>query len=284
MSVWFVTGASRGFGLEIVRAALARGDEVVAGARRPEKIREAFPDARDSLLTPRLDVTRREQADRSVAEAVAKFGRIDVLVNDAGRGMLGAVEEVSDEEARAVFEVNVFGLLTVTRAVLPVMRDQRAGKVFNMSSSGGFVARAGWGVYSATKFAVEGLGESLGHEVGPLGIEVVAIEPGGFRTDFLDDSSLVSASRTIDDYAGTAGEIRDWAESTNHVQPGDPRKAAEAIVGLADRSGLPERIQLGEDCLELVAEKLARTARDQEEWRDVSVSTGFETAIGSTTE
>jgi NAD(P)-dependent dehydrogenase (short-subunit alcohol dehydrogenase family) len=205
MSVWFITGASRGFGLEITRQALGRGDQVAATARHPEAITQAIPDAGNALLALPLDVTNAGQAAAAVSAAAARFGRIDSLVNDAGRGLLGAVEEVSDAEARAVFDVNVFGLLTVTRAVLPVMRGQGAGKIINMSSSGGFIGRAGWGVYSATKFAVEGLTESMRHELAPLGIQVTAIEPGGFRTNFLDDSSLLTAGVTIGDYAGTAG-------------------------------------------------------------------------------
>jgi NAD(P)-dependent dehydrogenase (short-subunit alcohol dehydrogenase family) len=169
MSVWFITGASRGFGIEITRKAVGRGDQVAATARHPEAITQAVPDAGDALLALPLDVTSAGQAAAAVSATVARFGRIDALVNDAGRGLLGAVEEVSDAEARAVFDVNVFGLLTITRAVLPVMREQGAGTIINISSSGGFVGRAGWGVYCATKFAVEGLSESMGHELAPLG-------------------------------------------------------------------------------------------------------------------
>ena len=275
MSVWFITGASRGFGIEITRQAVARGDQVAATARNPEAITEAVPDACDALLTLPLDVTSAGQAAAAVSATVARFGRIDALVNDAGRGLLGAVEEVSDAEARAVFDVNVFGLLTVTRAVLPVMREQGAGTIINISSSGGFVGRAGWGVYCATKFAVEGLSESMGHELAPLGIQVTAIEPGGFRTNFLDDSSLVTAEARIEDYTSTAGATRQWAEQTNHAQAGDPVKAAKVIVDLAGRKSLPERIQLGEDCFTAVAQKLARTARDQARWREISISTGY---------
>src|ERR1700730_13627142 len=220
MPVWFITGASRGLGLEITRQALGRGDQVAATARHPAAITQAIPDAGDSLLTLPLDVTSAAQAAAAVSATLARFGRIDSLVNDAGRGLLGAVEEVSDAEARTVFDVNVFGLLTVTRAILPVMRAQGAGTIINISSSGGFIGRAGWGVYCATKFAVEGLSESMGHELAPLGIQVTAIEPGAFRTNFLDDSSLVTAEARIEDYTGTAGAIRQWAEQTKHAQAG----------------------------------------------------------------
>jgi NAD(P)-dependent dehydrogenase (short-subunit alcohol dehydrogenase family) len=275
MSVWFITGASRGFGTEITRQALGRGDQVVATARHPGAIRQAVPDAGDALLALPLDVTSAGQAAAAVSAAVARFGRIDALVNNAGRGLLGAVEEVSDAEARAVFDVNVFGLLNVTRAVLPVMREQGAGKIINISSSGGFIGRPGWGVYCSAKFAVEGLSESLGYELAPLGIQVTAIEPGGFRTDFLDGTSLVTAKARIEDYASTAGATRHWAEQTNHAQPGDPVKAAKVIVDLAGCENLPERFQLGEDCFTAVAGKLDRTARDQARWREISISTGY---------
>jgi NAD(P)-dependent dehydrogenase (short-subunit alcohol dehydrogenase family) len=271
MSVWFITGASRGFGLEITRQALGRGDQVAATARHPGAITEAIPDAGNDLLALPLDVTNASQAAAAVSATAARFGRIDVLVNDAGRGLLGAVEEVSDAEARAVFDVNVFGLLAVTRAVLPLMRQQGAGKIINMSSSGGFIGRAGFGVYCSTKFAVEGLTESMRHELAPLGIAVTAIEPGGFRTNFLDDSSLLTAGATIGDYAATAGATRQWAKQTNYAQPGDPVKAANVIVDLAGQDSLPERIQL--------AQKLARTARDQAQWREISISTGYHAAL-----
>jgi NAD(P)-dependent dehydrogenase (short-subunit alcohol dehydrogenase family) len=277
MSVWFITGASRGFGIEITRQAVGRGDQVAATARNPETITEAIPDAGNALLTLPLDVTSAGQAAAAVSATVARFGRIDALVNDAGRGLLGAVEEVSDAEARAIFDVNVFGLLTVTRAVLPVMREQGAGTIINISSSGGFVGRAGWGVYCATKFAVEGLSESMGHELAPLGIQVTAIEPGAFRTNFLDGSSLLTAEARIEDYTATAGVTRQWAEQASYAQPGDPVNAAQVIVDLAGRKILPERIQLGEDCFTAVTDKLARTARDQARWREISISTGYRT-------
>ena len=156
------------------------------------------------------------------------------------------------------------------------MRAQGAGTIINISSSGGFIGRAGWGVYCATKFAVEGLSESMGHELAPLGIQVTAIEPGAFRTNFLDDSLLTAGAR-IQDYTATAGATRQWAKQANHAQAGDPAKAARVIVDLAGRGSLPERIQLGEDCFTAVAQKLARTARDQARWREISISTGYHT-------
>jgi NAD(P)-dependent dehydrogenase (short-subunit alcohol dehydrogenase family) len=277
MSVWFITGASRGFGLEIAREALSRGDSVVATARNPQSVFDALPDAGDRLVAVSLDVNDAAQARAAVDTAVECFGRIDVLVNNAGRGLLGAIEEVSDEEVRAVFDVNVFGLLAVTRAVLPQMRAQRSGLVINLSSVGGFVVWPGWGAYCATKFAVEAFSEAMTHELAPLGIRAIAVEPGPFRTDFLAGSSLEIADRQIDDYAASGGAARQWAAENNNAQEGDPVKAAQIIVDLADRDKLPERIQLGTSAFNDVADKLARTARDQEAWREISLSTDFAT-------
>jgi NAD(P)-dependent dehydrogenase (short-subunit alcohol dehydrogenase family) len=267
MSVWFVTGASRGFGAEIVREALARGHQVVATARRPDEI--PF----DGVLRVTLDVADEGQARAAVEQAVAAYGRIDVLVNNAGRGLLGAVEEATDEVARAVFDTNVFGLLNVQRAVLPVMRAQRSGHVVQLSSVGGFTGTPGWGVYAATKFAVEGLSEALAAEVGPLGVKVTIVEPGFFRTDFLDGSSLHTADTTIADYAATAGRVRELMAERNHAQPGDPTKAARAIVDLTELAEPPLRIQLGSDAVERIAAKLDVMRAEQDKWRPISTST-----------
>ncbi len=276
MTVWFITGASRGFGLEIAREALSRGDSVVATARDPRAVLDAIGDAGSNLLAVALDVGDPTQITAAVDAAITRFGRIDALINNAGRGLVGSVEETSDAEARAIFDVNVFGLLAVTRAVLPHMRAARSGLIVNLSSVGGFVAWPGWGVYAATKFAVEALSEAMTHELAPLGIRSVAIEPGPFRTNFLDGTSLVFASTELKDYASTAGAARSWATDTNYGQDGDPRKAAKIIVDPADRDDLPERIQLGSNAFEDVAAKLQRTSRDQATWRTVSLSADFD--------
>lgn len=275
MTVWFITGASRGFGIEIAREALSRGDSVVATARDPHAVSASLPGYGDRLLAVPLDVSDPEQISAAVDAAVRRFGRIDVLVNNAGRGLVGAVEESSDAEVRSVFEVNVFGLLAVTRAVLPHLRAQGSGLVVNISSVGGFVAWPGWGVYAATKFAVEALSEAMTHELAPLGIRSIAVEPGPFRTNFLDGSSLALSATEIPDYAATGGAARAWAVQNNYDQEGDPVKAAKVIVDLAQREELPERIQLGTSAFNDVAEKIARTVRDQEAWRTVSLSTDY---------
>ncbi len=273
MSVWFVTGASRGFGAEIVEKALAAGHSIVAAARDPHAVEARFPDAGDQLLPVALDVLDESQAAAAVEAAVQRFGRIDIVVNNAGRGLLSAVEEASDPAARAVFDTNVFGILNVLRAVLPTLRAQRSGRIINLSSIGGFGGAAGWGIYCATKFAVEGFSEALAQEVGPLGIDVIIVEPGYFRTDFLDASSLSTEGTVIDDYAETAGATRRHASDVNHEQPGDPVKAAAAIVEIASAERPPLRIQLGRDAFTGVAGKLKFVAEEQAAWRDLSVST-----------
>lgn len=271
--VWFLTGASRGFGLEIARKILSQGDRVVATARRANQIHEQLPDAGNGLLAVDLDVTDGEQATKAVQSAVEAFGRIDVLVNNAGRGLLGAVEESSDASARAVYEVNVFGTLTMQRAVLPVMRRQRSGHIINISSIGGLLGSPGWGVYCSTKFAMEGFSEALAKEVKPLGIWVTIIEPGYFRTDFLDASSLGTEETIIADYESTAGGVRARAAELNHEQPGDPVKAAAAIVDIAAAAEPPVHLLLGSDCVAAVENKIQQLQAEIDAWRTVSLST-----------
>ncbi|WP_445166800.1 oxidoreductase [Mycolicibacterium sp. Dal123E01] len=276
MSVWFVTGASRGFGAEIVKQALAAGHQVVGTARDPGSVTAQFPDAGEQLLAVALDVTDEAAAAAAVAATVERFGRIDVVVNNAGRGLLSAVEEASDAAVRGVYDANVFGVLNVVRAVLPTLRAQRSGHVINLSSVGGFASSAGWGIYCSTKFALEGISEALAAEVGPLGISVTIVEPGYFRTDFLDASSLHTEFNEIDDYAETAGAVRAHAASANHNQPGDPVKAVTAILQLGASAKPPLRIQLGSDSFGVVSGKLATVAAEQEAWRELSVSTDFD--------
>jgi NAD(P)-dependent dehydrogenase (short-subunit alcohol dehydrogenase family) len=273
--VWFITGASRGFGAETARAALSRGDRVVATARRPETI-EAELGRHENLLAVALDVNDEAQAVDAVDAAIARFGRIDVLVNNAGYGLLGAVEEASTQEVERQFATNVFGLLKVTRAVLPHMRRARRGHVINISSVGGYAAYAGWGVYGATKFALEGLSEALSHELAPLGVHATVVEPGFFRTDFLDQSSLVRVAREIADYAPTVGAMRSRMRDANHMQPGDPRKLAQALLTLADAEKPPVRLPLGTDTIDRILEKNGFVMHELEAWRTVAASTNHD--------
>ena len=277
MKTWFITGASRGFGLRIAKLALEQGDNVVATARRAETVIEALGQ-RERLLALPLDVTDEAQARAAAAAAVEAFGSIDVLLNNAGFGLLGAVEEASAADVERVYGTNVFGLLNVTRAVLPVMRAQRSGRILNISSIGGYRAGPGFGVYSSTKFAVEGLSESLHAELAPLGVHVTVVEPGYFRTDFLDASSLTVSGDEIADYADTAGRVRRVAADLNHGQPGDPDRLAQVIVDFADAANPPVRLPLGSDTVAAIEAKHVSDAEIVAKWRAVSVSTDFAAA------
>lgn len=270
--VWFITGASRGFGLEVARDALARGDSVVATARQPESITAALGQ-HGSLLSVALDVTNESQAVAAAEAAIARFGRIDVLLNNAGYGLLGAVEEASAQEVERQFATNVFGLLGVTRAILPQMRRQGHGHVINISSIGGYASYPGWGVYCATKFAVEALTESLAAELAPLGVHATVVEPGFFRTDFLDASSLIRTKQEIAQYAETVGAMRAFATSANHQQPGDPRKLAKALLILADSAKPPVRLPLGTDTVIKIGEKNQFVEGELAKWKALAVST-----------
>ncbi len=270
--VWFITGASRGFGTLFVRGALDRGDRVIATARNPQQIIDVFGE-QPNLLAVKVDVTREEDAVEAARQGVERFGRIDVLVNNAGYGLLGAVEETSVAEAKANFDTNVFGLLAVTRAVLPQMRRQRSGHVINISSLGGYSAYHGWGVYGASKFAVEGITEAMAQELTPLGIHVTVVEPGFFRTDFLNDNSLVSTRTEIADYADTVGKMRVFAAGANHAQPGDPRKLAGAILRLADSANPPLRLPLGSDAVARIEQKHKLVETELAAWRELALST-----------
>jgi NAD(P)-dependent dehydrogenase (short-subunit alcohol dehydrogenase family) len=275
VSVWFITGASRGFGQQLTAAALAAGDDVVATARDPRAVADAFPAAGDRLLPLPLDVTAEGQAIDAVAAAMGRFGRIDVLVNNAGYGVFGSIEETSGAEVRALFNTNVLGLLNVTRAVLPVLRRQRCGHIVNMGSSAGVAAGAGGGLYSATKFAVEAITEALHAELAPLGIHATVVEPGSFRTQFLTADSLQRVDTGIADYLGTVGALMRAASTFDGHQPGDPQRAVEAIRRLVGSPHPPLRLPLGRDSVELVEHKLAHVAGELATWREVSLSTDY---------
>lgn len=271
--VWLITGASRGIGAEIAKAVLASGDNLVATARSLKGLEHLG--ARDDLLTVVLDVTNEAQVKTAVESALARFGRVDILVNNAGICLLGAVEESSAEEVERLFRTNVFGLLNVTRTLLPSMRQRRAGHIINIASVAGYSAYAGFGVYSATKFAVEGLTEALHVELAPLGIHVTVVEPGFFRTDILDsDKSLITTAR-IEDYDATAGATRDVVPGLNHHQPGDPAKLARALIELANAADPPLRLPLGPDTLLRMSEKNALVQMETETWRDLAASTNY---------
>lgn len=270
---WFITGASRGIGAEIAKAVLAAGDQLIATARRKTDL-EQF-ESNPNVLTLSLDITDEAQVQAAVAAALERFGQIDVLVNNAGFGILGGVEETSAQEVERVYRTNVFGLLNVTRAVLPSMRQHRSGHIINLSSIGGYRSTPGWGIYSSTKFAVEGITEALHDELAPLGIHATVVEPGYFRTNFLDSSSLQRTAMEIPDYAETVGKVRQIAADLSYQQPGDPVKLAQAMLQLANAETPPLRLPLGIDTLRAIAQKNAYVEQETAQWRALSQSTDY---------
>jgi NAD(P)-dependent dehydrogenase (short-subunit alcohol dehydrogenase family) len=272
--VWFITGASAGFGRDLAEYLLGLGAIVVATARKLEQLKgleAAYP---ATALILALDVTKQSQVDGAVADAVARFGRIDVLVNNAGYGMVGAVEESAEEEFRPLFETNVFGLIRVTQAVLPQMRKRRTGHIVNLSSIGGLVSTPGFGMYNATKFAVEGLSEALAQEVGPLGIGLTIVEPGPFRTKFLGRAGG-EASHRIADYEPTAGKMRAYFSDQDGKQRGDPKRAAAAIVAAVESEHPPLRLLLGASTIPRLKGKLEAMQKEVATWEEMTVGADF---------
>jgi len=270
---WFVTGASRGLGAAIVRAALDAGDRVVATARRREALVENLGPDDDSLLSVALDVTRPDQVQAAVGAALARFGRIDVLVNNAGYGHLSLFEESTAEDVQSQFDTNVFGLMHVTRAILPAMRAQRSGRIFNVSSVGGIVGGESGTLYCTSKFAVEGFTESLAAEVHRFGIHATVVEPGFFRTDFLEPTSVRHGSQSIADYAEAAAALKAFYDGRSHNQAGDPAKLGQALVALAEAPQPPVRWAAGTDAIGMVQGKIDSLQAELDTWRDLSAST-----------
>ncbi|MGW6442272.1 SDR family NAD(P)-dependent oxidoreductase [Lentzea sp. NPDC055074] len=281
MSTWFITGASRGLGAEIARAALRGGDNVVVAVRNPDRVPEDLKTAANALVVA-LDVTDAQALPGAVQTATDRFGGIDVLVNNAGRGLLGALEEITDAEARSLFDLNVFGLINMTRAVLPGMRRQGSGKVVHIGSRSGFEGEPGVSLYSASKFAVAGISEALSAELAPFGIQSMVVEPGVLRTDFLDASSLSLAAERISDYDGTPAHVTlDWVGTANHTQLGDPVKGAALIHEVTSGDTLPTHLYLGPDTIDRLQVKLAQIEQDLAPWRDKSAATAHEDVVAA---
>jgi NAD(P)-dependent dehydrogenase (short-subunit alcohol dehydrogenase family) len=272
--VWLITGASSGLGRALAGAVLHRGERAAVTARNPERLLEFIERYPAQALVLELDVTQPDQARDVVAQTLERFGRIDVLVNNAGYGLLGAVEELDFTQFRRQFETNLFGLVNVTRAVLPIMRRARSGRIVNLSSVGGMRAIAGFSAYNASKFAVEGFSEALAQEVAPLGIGVTIVEPGRFRTDWAG-RSLEVAPPTIADYLATVGAIRQQMSSVNGHQEGDPVRGADAIIQAVDAQRPPLRLALGADAVAAIRQKLATVSNELSAWEALSVSTAF---------
>ncbi len=275
--VWFVTGSSSGFGLEFVRMALAHGFRVAATARDPKKLKELVPGHEDNMLALELDVTKPGHIKRAVRDAERAFGKIDVLVNNAGYGYLAAVEEGEDKEIRAMFDTNFFGLAALTRAVLPGMRERRHGTIVNIASVAGIVGFPGSGYYAATQFAVEGLSESLSKEVEPLGIRVMLVEPGPFRTDWAG-RSLKQSSVFIEDYDATAGARRRQTAGYSGTQPGDPARAAEAVLKAVQSQNPPKHLVLGREGFEVVGNQLRSMLTEVDQWEATSRAADYPAA------
>jgi NAD(P)-dependent dehydrogenase (short-subunit alcohol dehydrogenase family) len=272
--VWFITGASTGFGRLLAEEVLKSGGKVVATARRLEKVADLEREYPQSAKALALDVTDAGQVDSAVTEAFAQFGQINVLVNNAGYGVAGAIEEVSEAEFMPMFETNVFGLLRVTRAFLPHLRKQRSGHILNLSSIGGLIGGQGIGMYNASKFAVEGLSEALAAELAPLGIRVTVIEPGPFRTDFLGRSGVVAETK-ISDYDNTAGNMRKYFAENDGKQRGDPLRAVQAMMEVVESPNPHLHLLLGMSALQRFRGKLESWQKEIAAWEPVTVGADF---------
>ncbi|MEX6689975.1 oxidoreductase [Danxiaibacter flavus] len=278
--VWFITGASKGFGFQIAKAALASGDQVVATVRKNAADVYNQLDAGERLLVVTLDVTDERQVQAGIDAAIERFGRIDVLVNNAGYGLLAATEEASTEEVKKQFDTNIFGLLNVTRNVLPHMRKQAAGHIINISSLFAYQNNVpGFGLYGATKYAVEGISEGLATELAPIGIKVTAVAPGLFSTDFVSTDSYQGSAIILDAYKDTVGVIRGHMTHLHGSQPGDPAKLAGVILQLAASKNPPLHLPVGTDAVKNIREKIELISREIQEWEAISTSTDHQRAI-----
>jgi NAD(P)-dependent dehydrogenase (short-subunit alcohol dehydrogenase family) len=269
--VWFVTGSTSGFGRALVEAARARGDRVVATARRPEALADL---ARNDVLALELDVTREDAIEPALDAAIDRFGRIDVLVNSAGIGFVGALEEMTLADLRTVMETMFFAPAGLTRAIVPRMRAQSSGAIVQISSMGGQVTAPGYSAYCAAKFALEGLSEAVAAEIAPFGIRMLIVEPGSFRTDLLGRS--LQAAPPLDLYKDTVGATRAYIEREDGHQAGDPAKAAAAIIAALDSEDPPLRLALGSDAVDGIRSKHERSRSDLDRWEAVARATAFD--------
>jgi len=272
--VWFITGCSTGFGLLLAHEVLKRGERVIATARDASKLDDLQTLYPDTARTFKLDVTKPDEIESVARVALTAFGHVDVLVNNAGYGVNGAIEEVSEDEFEPMFQTNLYGLIRVTKAFLPHFRERRSGHIFNFSSIGGLIGGAGWGFYSATKFAVEGLSEALAAEMKPLGVHVTIIEPGPFRTDFLGRSGKLAA-KEFPEYKDTAGKAREYLKTNAGKQAGDPQKAIEAVITVADSPEPPVHLLLGKSALTRFRGKLAEWEKEIAAWEPVTLGADF---------
>ena len=269
-NVWFITGSSRGLGRSLTGAVLANGDLVAATARNPEHLKDLAEEYPDNIYPLRLDVTSKAQIIAAVEDTIRKFGRIDVLVNNAGFGIMGAAEAYSDEQVRSQLETNLYAPIEITRVVLPYMRKQRSGRILQISSIGGRVGNPGLTIYQAAKFGLSGFSEALAKEVKPLGILVTSVEPGGFRTGAF---ATMTCAPGIEGYEQTVGIRMEQFKSTNFILMGDPDKAAKVMIDLVDNPDPPVHLVLGTDALDRVKQANVVRNEEMEKWQPVSQST-----------
>jgi NAD(P)-dependent dehydrogenase (short-subunit alcohol dehydrogenase family) len=279
--IWFVTGSSRGLGRALVETVLAAGDKVVATARKPEDLADLAKVHGDKIRTVKLDVTSPDDVKKAVARAVDAFGRIDVVVNNAGYGFVGAFEEMTPEQFKGQIDTNFWGVVHVTREILPLLRQQGSGHIIQITSVGGRVGIPGISGYHAAKFAVEGFSEALAQEIKPLGLKLTIVEPGGFRTDWAGAS--MAYAKPIEAYAPTVGIMRKALEDRNGNQPGDPRKAAAAILRITEIAEPPLRLPLGNDAMAFLRHGYKTNAEELERWAEFTQSTDFDGLTVSTT-
>ncbi len=272
--VWFITGCSTGFGRSLATEVLAQGYNAVVTSRKTSDVEDIVKGYDDTAITLQLDVTKKEEIDAAIAKAIERFGKIDVLVNNAGIGYFGAVEESEEKDVRRMFEINVFGLGAMTQAVLPVMRKQRSGHILNIASIGGLRSFPGVGYYNATKYAVDGLSEALSKEVAHMGIKVTIIAPSGFRTDWAGRSADDTATK-IADYEESAHKVQDNIRGMSGNQPGDPKRAAKAMIQIVETENPPLRLLLGKAAVKGAFEKIEELQKDFTDWKEVSEGADF---------
>lgn len=274
--VWFVTGASKGLGLTLVKKLLLNGYHVAATTRNTKSLMEEVGEVSEMFLPLEVNLTDNNNVKTAIEKSISHFGKIDVVVNNAGYGQIGTLEELTDEEARKNFDINVFGALNVIRNVMPYLRNQQSGNIFNIASVGGFLGNfAGWGIYCSTKFAMAGFTEALAEEAKEFGIKVSVVYPGYFRTDFLKQGSLSLPKHPIQEYEAARQSEKLHLDSINGNQPNDPDKAAHVLIAISKEDNPPVHLLLGKDAYDLLQNKTDIITKDAEQWKDYTFSTVF---------
>lgn len=274
--VWFVTGASKGLGFELVKKLLSEGFQVAATSRTVDSLIADFGDISENFLPLSVQITDNHDVQAAIAKTVEHFGKIDVVVNNAGYGQLGTLEELTDEEARANFDVNVFGSLNVIRNAMPYLREQKSGNIFNISSIGGYAGNfPGWGVYCSTKFAVAGFTEALAEEAKTFGVHATVVYPGYFRTDFLNKDSVRTPAHSIEAYESARNSESAHLNEINGNQPNDPGKAADALIAMSKEQNPPVHFLLGIETEEFLNNKIEAITTDAKAWKNLTESTAI---------